>query len=77
MPHAHTTIKVTTAVRDRLKAQAAADGQTLGEHLAYLADLGDRQLRFAMLKDAIDATPPEQLRSYREESAAWEAITNV
>ncbi len=69
-----TTIKVTTDVRDRLKAQAAGAHRTLGEHLAHLADLGDRQDRFDRLREAIAATPAEQMESYRDEVAAWERL---
>lgn len=69
-----TTIKVSTDVRDRLKAQAADAHRTLGEHLAHLADLGERQLRFDALRQAIAATPAEEMASYRAEVAAWERI---
>lgn len=69
-----TTIKVASGVRDRLKAQAAAADRTLGEHLAHLADLGDRAERFADLRAAIAATPPEAMGSYRAEAAEWERI---
>jgi hypothetical protein len=71
-----TTIKVSSDVRDRLKVQAAAGGLTLGEHLARLAELGDRELRFAALRASIAATSPEEMRSYREETESWDAITD-
>lgn len=69
-----TTIKVTRDVRDRLKAQASAAHRTLGEHLAHLAELGDREGRFAALRDAIAATPAEARESYDAEVAAWERL---
>jgi hypothetical protein len=70
----HTTIKVTSDLRDRLKEQAAEDGRTLAEHLSLLADLGDRKRRFAELKSAIDSTPQDQKDSYLDEAAEWESI---
>jgi predicted transcriptional regulator len=69
-----TTIKVTRDVRDRLKAQASAAHRTLGEHLAHLAELGDREHRFAVLREAIAATPADALESYQAEVAAWERL---
>jgi predicted transcriptional regulator len=72
-----TTIKVSTDVRDRLKAQAQAAHRTLGEHLRHLADLGDRAARFEALRAAIAATPPELMESYRREVAEWESISIV
>jgi hypothetical protein len=71
---AMTTVKVTTEVRDRLKAQARAAHRTLGEHLAHLADLSDRAARFESLRAAIEATPEDLEDSYREEFAAWDRL---
>lgn len=68
-----TTIKVDDAVRDRLKAQAARRGLTLGAHLQQLADLHDRHDRLARLAAAIAATPDDQARSYAAESELWES----
>lgn len=69
-----TTIKVSTQVRDRLKRQAHASSRTLGEHLEHLADLSDRQDRFAELKAAIEATPADAMSTYRAETEAWELL---
>lgn len=69
-----TTIKVSTEVRDRLKRQASAAHRTLGEHLEHLAELGDRQTRFAALRTAIDATHPDDAASYQVELDAWDRI---
>lgn len=69
-----TTIKVTNDVRDRLKAQATRAHRTLGEHLAHLADLADREGRFGAMRRAIADTPPEARASYAEEVAAWEQL---
>jgi hypothetical protein len=69
-----TTIKVSTDVRDRLKAQASEAHRTLGEHLAHLADLGDRHRRFDALRDAMASTPDKAMASYRDELAAWDRL---
>lgn len=69
-----TTIKVSTDVRDRIKTQAAAADRTLGEHVAHLADLGDRQARFARLQAAIEATPEQAMASYDAEVRDWDRI---
>ena len=69
-----TTIKVANDVRDRLKAQAMRADRTLGEHLAHLADLADREGRFQAMHQAIDSTPAEVLASYADEVAAWEQL---
>ena len=67
-----TTIKVSDELRDRLKAQAARDGLTLGAHLAHLADADDRRHRLLALQKAVAETSPEGMESYVAESAGWE-----
>jgi hypothetical protein len=69
-----TTIKVSAEVRDRLKAQAHAAHRTLGQHLAHLADLGDRAERFASLRAAIQTTPPAVTAEYEAEVRAWSTV---
>ncbi len=69
-----TTIKVSNDVRDRLKVQAARADRTLGEHLAHLADLGDREFRFAALRRAIADTPAKAMEPYAAEVADWERL---
>ncbi len=69
-----TTIKVSSDVRDRLKAQATQADRTLGEHLAHLADLADREGRFHSMRQAIESTPAELTASYADEVAAWEQL---
>ena len=66
-----TTIKVTSVTRDRLKGQAAAAGQSLGDYLAHLADKADREARFAAIRAAQAATPPDVLADYWRESREW------
>ncbi len=75
--HFHTTIKVSSEMRDRLKEQARKEHRTLGEQLAYLLELGDRQAMFESMSAAIDATPPELMQSYEEESAYWERLSGA
>ena len=67
-----TTIKVSDELRDRLKAQAARDGLTLGAHLAHLADADDRRHRLLALKRSVAETSSEDMESYAVESATWE-----
>jgi hypothetical protein len=69
-----TTIKVSNEVRDRLKGQASLAHRTLGQHLEHLADLGERELRMAALRDAIGATSAEDLGSWHAETRDWERI---
>jgi hypothetical protein len=69
-----TTIKVSNDVRDRLKGQASLAHRTLGQHLAHLADLGERESRMAALRGAVRATSAEDMSSWHEETRAWERI---
>lgn len=68
-----TTIKVSDELRDRLKAQAAQAGLTLGAHLAALADAADRRQRFAALKEAIAGSDTAETSPYAAEARVWEA----
>ncbi|MFT4215777.1 MAG: hypothetical protein QM619_01120 [Micropruina sp.] len=72
-----TTIKVNREVRDLLKRQAAAAHRTLGDHLAHLAALADKQQRIERLRAEIDATPASDLASYREETQWWESAQDA
>ncbi len=67
-----TTIKVSDELRDRLKAQAARDGLTLGAHLARLAEADDRRQRLLALQTAVAKTSTEDRESHTVEFAAWE-----
>lgn len=67
-----TTIKVLSATRDRLKAQARAVNRPLGEYLGELADLADRQSRFESLRQAIATSPDPIPSGYADELAVWE-----
>jgi hypothetical protein len=72
-----TTIKVSNEVRDRLKVQASLAHRTLGQHLEYLASLGEREARMTSLRAAVTATSSENLASYREETRAWDRIEHA
>lgn len=64
-----TTIKVDSALRDRLKEQARREGHGLGAHIEHLLEREERRLRMIALRDAIAATPQSELDSYAEETA--------
>lgn len=66
-----TTIKVSVATRDPLKAHAAQRGETLGEHLERLLDLADREERFGVLRTAIATTTDADRASYERERDDW------
>lgn len=68
-----TTIKVSDELRDRLKAQAARAGLTIGAHLALLADAADRRDRLTGMKQAIADSPAEVIDAHLEESRQWES----
>ncbi|GGH42173.1 ribbon-helix-helix protein [Microbacterium album] len=68
-----TTIKVDTALRDRLKAQAASEGLSLGEHIERLVQREERRLRMARLRAEIAAASPDALASYARETAELDA----
>lgn len=64
-----TTIKVDSAVRDRLKEQARAHGRTLGEHLEALVEAESRRERLRAMQEAMAARPPDP--EYLSEAEAW------
>ena len=67
-------MKVSEQLRDRLRAQAARDGRTLGAHLAQLADAEDRRWRLQGLKSAIAHTSAADAESHAAETAEWERL---
>lgn len=64
-----TTIKVSRAIRDRLKEQAAAHERTIGEHIEALLDEESRRDRFAMLRAQMAESPVDA--EYLQEQAEW------
>lgn len=73
---ATTTIKVTSELRDRLRAEANRDGQTLGELLEELLAERARARRFERLRDAIVATRGDDRRTWEDETAAWDELAS-
>ena len=67
------TITVESAIRDVLTDQAESHGRTLSEHLQVLAEREARNLRFAGLRADIDATDPQLLAEYENETADWDS----
>lgn len=67
-----TTIKVDNELRDRLKAQAAESGISLGQHLRVLYAKEARARRMAALAEAINRTSAADMASWREEMREWE-----
>lgn len=67
-----TTIKVSNQLRDRLKARAGEQGLTIGSYLEHLVRVDERSRQMKALGAAIANTPPELMKSYREELAEWE-----
>ncbi|HJG80343.1 MAG TPA: hypothetical protein K8V08_08015 [Brevibacterium senegalense] len=67
------TITVDSAVRDELTQQAENRSRTLSEHLQVLAEREARNLRFAGLRADIDATDPQLLTEYENETAVWDS----
>lgn len=68
---ATTTIKVDSAVRDRLNAEARREGVPVGRVLEAMLEERARARRFAELKAAIDSTPGSLLVSHAAETQAW------
>lgn len=63
-----TTIKVSTALRDRIKSDAERLGVPIAALLAELLDRYEREERFAAVTRAYSADSAEL-----DESAAWDA----
>ncbi len=54
-----TTIKVSSELRDRLKAEAARQGHTLAEHLEMLLDQEARRQRLNRPREQMAKNPPD------------------
>lgn len=64
-----TTIKLSKATRDRLKASAAQYNRTIEEHLNFLEDLHAREQRWDALRDALARMSPQDWAEYHRESS--------
>ncbi|HNP55430.1 MAG TPA: hypothetical protein PK331_11945 [Gordonia sp. (in: high G+C Gram-positive bacteria)] len=53
-----TTIKVDTALRDRISAAAREHGQTIGEYLDQIVKDARRRERLQAMANAMHANPP-------------------
>ncbi len=73
--HFHTTIKVTSDLRDRLKTLAEAEGRTLGGEIEHLVELAERHARMDLLAAQVAATSEEDMAAYREEIKFWDAVS--
>lgn len=70
-----TTVKVDTAVRDRLLAEARREGRTVGQLLDVMLAERERAQRFAQLARAIAATPGALRDSWQAETDAWDGAS--
>ncbi|RAX21495.1 hypothetical protein DRB06_05925 [Actinomyces sp. Z5] len=78
MPSGHTismnrmtTIKVESSTRDAVRALAERQGVTMDVAIRQMAKAAERELRFADLKAAMEANPPDE--AYFAELADWES----
>ena len=69
----HTTIKVTTQVRDELNKLAAAEGRTAGSMLEKLLEEHLWRLEVEAAKKAMREAPQEVWDEYMREFRAWDA----
>lgn len=68
-----TTIKVDTALRDRIGSAARERGQTMAEYLGHLVAESERRDRLAAMAAAMRANPPGV--DYWAEVAELDALT--
>ena len=66
-----TTIKVERSTRDGLRALASERGVTMNAALKELLQEAARERRFAEVRRAMEANPPDE--TYFEELREWEA----
>jgi len=69
----HTTIKVTTQVRDELNKLAAAEGRTAGSMLEKLLEEHLWRIEVEAAKKAMREAPQEVWDEYMREFRAWDA----
>lgn len=67
---APTTIKLSKATRDRIKANAAKQNLTIEEHLNFLEDLHAREQRWDSMREALAKMTPQDWAEYHAESAS-------
>jgi len=69
-----TTIKVSQATHRRLKV-GSKQYRSIEDYLLHLLEVEERQSMIESMRQAVLATPPEQLASWRAESDAWETTS--
>jgi len=75
-----TTIKVDSAVRDRLAALARDQGKTMGALLADVTDRLERDAFFARAREQLEAireNSPDEWARDRAESVTWQRGTDA
>ena len=70
-----TTVKVDTALRDRLVAEARREQRTVGQLLDAMLRERERAQRFASLREAIAATPEAERASWQAETEEFEVTS--
>ncbi|MCL2803906.1 MAG: hypothetical protein FWD29_08175 [Micrococcales bacterium] len=73
-PSPATTIKVSQATHRRLKA-GARPYRSINDFIDHLLRLEQRQQMVEAMRQAIGATTPELMASWRAESDVWEAAS--
>ncbi len=67
---AATTVKLDSALRDRLNAAARERGVTTGSFIETLLESWLREQRFARLREELARTPPDV--AYADDAAEWD-----
>jgi hypothetical protein len=70
---APTTIKVSSATRDRIKEHAQRSDRTIDQYLNLLIDLAERELRWDALREARARMTTTDWASYNAETSVWDA----
>ncbi|MFN8126687.1 MAG: hypothetical protein U0R64_09305 [Candidatus Nanopelagicales bacterium] len=73
---ATTSMKVDSAVRDRLSALAKERDMTQNSVLEFLLDEYQWAQRMRDARVAMRSASPEDLRSYRQETGDWDRVTS-
>ncbi|ROS79148.1 toxin-antitoxin system protein [Cellulomonas sp. PhB143] len=68
-----TTIKLDSALRDRLNAESRERGVPVGSFVEELLEAWLREQRFARLRDEMARTDPTERAAHAAEDAAWDA----
>lgn len=69
-----TTIKVSKSLRERISAAAAQEDATVQKFLEQVMDERDRRERMAAVAAAMRNASPNDLSSWRTETAEWAAV---